>query len=346
MQICCLKMVVKNAFKLRMSYNLLDYSRGGGCGCKLGPEQLKTLLSGHNSPVSAQLSVGFLERDDAVVLPLNNGDSLVQSLDFFLPVVGNAYDFGQIAAANAISDLYAMGAQPISALSMLGWPQEQLPIQLAQEVLAGAERICQAAGITISGGHSIESKEPLFGLSVTGLAKSEQIRLKSTVKVGDHLYLSKPLGLGLMANGLKQKQLSEQDYQVFLKWSTQLNTLGLKLAELPQVSAMTDVTGFGLLGHLSEMLGKQFGADLELDRIPVFEAAKQLAQAYVYPNITTNNYNAVQAHTTGLDGIHMLWLCDPQTSGGLLVASQTDLDFPDLIKIGQVTAETGIRVLF
>jgi selenide,water dikinase len=149
-----------------------------------------------------------------------------------------------------------------------------------------------------------------------------------------------------MANGLKQKQLSDQAYQVFLKWSTQLNTLGLKLAELPQVSAMTDVTGFGVLGHLSEMLGSQFGAEIELDRIPVFDAAKQLANAYVYPNITTNNYNAIQAHTTGIDGIHMLWLCDPQTSGGLLVSSQMELNFPDLVKIGKVTAETGIRVLF
>ena len=328
-----------------MSYNLLAFSRGGGCGCKLGPDQLKALLSGHNSPASDALSVGFIERDDAVVLPLGNDQCLVQTLDFFLPVVSNAFDFGQIAAANAISDLYAMGAKPISALSMLGWPQEQLPIELAQEVLAGAELICQAAGITISGGHSIESKEPLFGLSVSGLALSSNIKLKTAVKAGDYLYLSKPLGLGLLANGLKQQKLSEADYQVFLKWSTQLNTIGMELAKHPSVNAMTDVTGFGLLGHLSEMLNGHFGAELILDKIPVLEAARTLAAAYVYPNITTNNYNYVQGHTTGIDGIHMLWLCDPQTSGGLLVSSQQPLSEEGLYEIGRVSAEKGIRVL-
>lgn len=327
-----------------MSYNLLSFSRGGGCGCKIDPIKLHAILSDHKTNDAHALLVDFLDKDDAAVIELNEHLCLIQTVDFFLPLVNNAYDFGRIAAANALSDVYAMGGKPIMALSMLGWPQDVLPLELAKEVLKGAESICQEAGISISGGHSIETKEPLFGLSVSGIVDKAHIKRKNTCQEGDYLYLSKPLGLGLMSNAIKHDLLSEDGYKTLLDIACTLNTIGFEMGSNVSVNAMTDVTGFGLLGHLSEMLGGKLGAVLQLDRIPVLEEAKLFAEKMIYPNITTSNYNYVKDHCDGLDGLEFLWLCDPQTSGGLLISSKEEIKNDSLFHIGKVCSGNRIRL--
>lgn len=325
-----------------MSYNLLEFSRGGGCGCKLDPLRLKDILSGHQSDGSSRILVDFAHRDDAAVCEIDENTCIIQTVDFFLPLVNNAYDFGMIAAANALSDVYAMGGKPLMALSLLGWPIEKLPVSLAAEVLRGAEDVCRKAGISISGGHSIESSEPLFGLSVNGIVEKRFIKRKTNCMVGDYLYLTKPLGLGLLSNAIKYGKLSEQGYKDLIRIAGSLNTIGTELGKMEAVSAMTDVTGFGLLGHLMEMLGEQNGAELYLDKIPLIEEAKAIALQMVYPNITTGNYNFVKDRTDGLTGLEFLWLCDPQTSGGLLFSSHSELEIDDAVNIGRVVAGNRI----
>lgn len=280
--------------------------------------------------------IDFADKDDAAVLETPGGDCIIQSVDFFLPVVPDPYDFGRIAACNALSDVYAMGGSPVMALAILGWPAEKIPLSAANEVLKGAEDICKLAGIGISGGHSIETSEPLFGLSVTGIASKNTLKRKQGCKTGDKLYLSKPLGLGLLSNAIKSGKLSAEGYTRLLQHATKLNTAGIQLGRNPAVNAMTDVTGFGLLGHLSEMLGSDKGAVLFQEKIPVLEEARQLAMGMLYPNITTGNYNYIKDRTDGLNGLEFLWLCDPQTSGGLLISSSETLEMEDLVCIGEV----------
>jgi selenide,water dikinase len=328
-----------------MSINLLEFSKGGGCGCKIEPQKLHAILEGLSKNSFENVLVDFSERDDASVIDLNNGLLLVQTTDFFLPVVANPFDFGMIAAANAISDVYAMGAKPISALSILGWPVEKISIDVAKEVLMGASKICEFAGISISGGHSIESSDPIFGLSVSGLVNKQNLKRNSTCQIGDRIYLTKPLGLGLLANAVKLNKISDSAYQKLIFYATQLNVLGLEFAKMPNVNAMTDITGFGLLGHLSEVIGKDKGAILYLNQIPVIEEAIELANQMLYPNITTSNYNFIANRCNGLSGLEFLWLCDPQTSGGLLVTSSEDIDIKGVIKIGEITDSSIIKIL-
>jgi selenide,water dikinase len=327
-----------------MSYNLLEFSRGGGCGCKIDPIKLHAILSDHKVKDAQSLLVDFLDKDDAAIIEINEQTCLIQTVDFFLPLVNSAFDFGRIAAANAISDVYAMGGKPIMALSMLGWPQEVLPLELAKDVLKGAESICKEAGISISGGHSIETKEPLFGLSVSGIVEKQNIKRKNTGQLGDYLYLSKPLGLGLLSNAIKHNLLSEDGYQVLIETACRLNTVGIELGGISSVNAMTDVTGFGLLGHLTEMLAGKLGAELNLESIPVIPEAKGLAEKMIYPNITTNNYNYVKDHCDGLNGLEFLWLCDPQTSGGLLISSSEELVIEALFPIGRLVGGNRITL--
>lgn len=320
-----------------MSFNLLDHSRSGGCGCKIDPAKLGIILRDHQAR-SANLVVGPETRDDAAVTALTEDDYLISTTDFFLPIVNDAYDFGQIAAANALSDVYAMGGEPVIALSIMGWPLEKIPPEEAQRVLKGASDKCAEAAIVIGGGHSIETSEPIFGLSVTGKVSKSNLKRNNTCHEGDLIYLTKPLGLGLLSNGLKHGKLSAAGYEQLITHATRLNSLGAQLGKMPEVTAMTDVTGFGLLGHLSEMLAGKHGAELCLDKIPVIEEAKQLANQMLYPNITTNNYNYIKDITTGLDGLEFLWLCDPQTSGGLLYTANSAIEVPGAIYIGKITA--------
>ncbi|MBL7837189.1 MAG: selenide, water dikinase SelD, partial [Bacteroidetes bacterium] len=280
-----------------MSFSLLDFSKGGGCGCKIEPGKLREVLSGISQAKDDKILVDFTHGDDASVLDLGEGRLLVQTVDFFLPVVKDPYDFGRIAAANAISDIYAMGARPITALSILGWPVEKIALNVASEVIKGATDICSLAGINISGGHSVETQEPIFGLSVSGLVENAHLKLNNTCRNGDWIYITKPLGLGLLANALKMGMLSEDGYTVFLDLACSLNSVGMDLGKQTQVTAMTDITGFGLLGHLKEMLCMGLGAELELSQIPVIEEAKLIASKMIYPNITTNNYNYIKEMT-------------------------------------------------
>lgn len=327
-----------------MSFNLLEFSKGGGCGCKLDPLRLRSVLSSHRKGEAGNLLVDFLHRDDAVVIELDEDTCVIQTVDFFLPVVSDPYDFGRIAAANALSDVYAMGGKPVMALSLLGWPVEKLPLEAAAEIIRGAEEICKQAGITISGGHSIECPEPLFGLSVNGLSAKKNIKRKNTGGAGNYLYITKPLGLGLLANGIKHDKLSKEGYRQLIDIACTLNLLGTDLGKIETVTAMTDITGFGLLGHLSEMLGEKLGAELDLEKIPVIEEAKSLAQQMLYPNITTGNYNYIKDRTDGLDGLEFLWLCDPQTSGGLLFSSSTELEIEGCTFIGRVNSSGRISI--
>ncbi len=327
-----------------MSFNLLAFSKGGGCGCKIEPQKLKTILGDFSQQHPDNLIVDYTGSDDAAVVDL--GDQyLIQTTDFFLPVVANPYDFGRIAACNALSDVYAMGGRPLTALSILGWPLEKIPLEVASEVIRGAADICQAAGISISGGHSIETADPIFGLSVSGLVNKTQLKRNNTCQVGDGIYITKPLGLGLLANAVKTESISQQGYEELIKYATQLNVVGTELAQRASVSAMTDITGFGLLGHLTEMLGPDKGASIRLDAIPVLNEARELAAKMQYPNITTSNYNFVKDRCQGLTGLEFLWLCDPQTSGGLMFTSSEDIAMEQCYKIGEVRANFMIEIV-
>lgn len=327
-----------------MSCNLLEFSKGGGCGCKIEPGKLREVLAHLEQSHDSRILVDFKHSDDASIIDIGSDKLLVQTVDFFLPVVKQPYDFGRIAAANAISDVYAMGGTPLTALSILGWPVEKLPLEYSGEVLKGAAEICKSAGIVISGGHSVDSSEPLFGLSVTGLVGRTQLKRNFTCSEGDRIYISKPLGLGLLANAIKMDILSEAGYSEFIEISTRLNSLGMELGKLQSVTAMTDVTGFGLLGHLSEMLGEQHSANLQLDKIPVIDEARAIAAKMMYPNITTSNYNFIKDRTDGLNGLEFLWLCDPQTSGGLLFTSSVELQMPGIWEIGRVVPGDRITI--
>lgn len=328
-----------------MSFNLLEFSKGGGCGCKIEPQKLKSILEGVSGEHRENVLVDFSVSDDAAVIDLGNHQCLIQTTDFFLPVVSDPYDFGRIAACNALSDVYAMGGKPLTALSILGWPVEKIPLEIAKEVIKGAVSICQDAGISISGGHSIETADPIFGLSVSGLVEASNLKRNNTCQIGDTIYITKPLGLGLLANAVKTGAITENGYLELIRYATQLNKMGVELGSRTDVSAMTDITGFGLLGHLTEMLGAVKGARLNLADIPVLEEAKELAGKMMYPNITTSNYNFVKDRCKGLDGLEFLWLCDPQTSGGLMFTSAEAIELPDCYSIGQVVEGSLIEIL-
>lgn len=328
-----------------MPTRLTSFSKGGGCGCKIEPAVLHSILSQSPSTHFPNLIVGNSSNDDAAVYAINNEECIISTTDFFLPIVDSAFDFGQIAAANAISDVYAMGGQPILAIALLGWPIDKLSIEEAQAVMQGAQAICAKAGIPLAGGHSIQTSEPLFGLSVNGMVKKANLKQNNTCQVGDFIYLTKPLGLGLMANAIKHDKLSEVGYNRLIELCTSLNTLGTELGQMASVTALTDVTGFGLLGHLNEMLGKQLGANLFLDQIPVEAEAKTIAEQFIYPNITTNNYNYIKDRCTGLNGLEFLWLCDPQTSGGLMFTSNEKIVIDGCFEIGKVTDDGIIAIV-
>ncbi|MEZ4803910.1 MAG: selenide, water dikinase SelD [Bacteroidia bacterium] len=328
-----------------MPVNLLEFSNGGGCGCKVDPLKLKQILGDYNSGSVDKILVDLTDRDDASVIEINSDFCLIQTLDFFLPIVNNPYDFGKIAAANALSDVYAMGGAPITALSILGWPEQKLPIEFASQILEGAESICNQVGISISGGHTVNTKEPLFGLSVNGTVKKEFLKRKNTCKIGDYLYITKPLGIGLLSNALQNDTLSEEGYSELLEITCKLNILGTELGTYSHVTAMTDITGFGFLGHLSEMLTNNRGAEVFLDNIPVIPNAIEIAKLMKYPNITTSNYNYIKDRTDGLNGVEFLWLCDPQTSGGLLFSSSEEMNIDGITLIGRVITGNRIKLV-
>lgn len=301
---------------------LTQYSHGAGCGCKISPAILdKILHSPIAAPPDARLLVGNDKRDDAAVLDLGNGTALISTTDFFMPIVDDPFDFGRIASANAISDVYAMGGKPVLAIAILGWPIDKLPPEVAQKVLEGARSICAEAGITLAGGHSIDCPEPVFGLAVNGMVNINQLKQNSTAMAGCKLYLTKALGVGILSTAQKRGILKAEDAAIALKSMVTLNSPGAQFAELDGVKAMTDVTGFGLLGHLSEMCeGSNLAAEITFDKVPVIESLGFYLEQKCFPGGTQRNWNSYGHKIGTLTDEQRYVLADPQTSGGLLVA--------------------------
>ena len=304
---------------------LTEFSHGGGCGCKIAPAVLSEILA--STPLRTlpkDLLVGIETSDDAAVYRLNERQAIIATTDFFTPIVDDPFDFGRIAATNALSDVYAMGGQPIFALALVGMPLGKLPIEAIQRIVEGGESVCASAGIPIAGGHSIDTLEPIYGLVAIGVVHPDRVKRNSSARAGDVLILGKPLGVGILSAALKKGKLASDGYQQMLATTTQLNTPGMKLAELPGVHAMTDVTGFGLAGHLLEMCrGSSLGAAVRFDDLPVLEDALTWARQGVATGASARNW-AGYGHEVNCPAELADWkrnlLSDPQTSGGLLVA--------------------------
>lgn len=307
-------------------YKLTQFSHGAGCGCKIAPQVLDSILQRNTAaPDNKRLLVGNSSKDDAAVYDLGDGTALISTTDFFMPIVDDAFAFGKIASANAISDVYAMGGRPIMAIAILGWPIDKLPAAIAQQVIEGARNICAEAGIPLAGGHSIDSPEPIFGLAVNGLVSIDNLKRNSTAREGDVLFLTKPLGIGILSTAQKRGLLTDEHLQIMLKQLTQLNKIGQQLGDIGGVHAMTDVTGFGLLGHLVEMCeGSNTSARLYYPSIPVIPAAKQYLAQRTIPGGSKRNWDSYGGKislSTELNGQEALdILPDPQTNGGLLIA--------------------------
>jgi selenide,water dikinase len=302
---------------------LTQYSSSSGCGCKIAPAVLHEIIakSGNWAVENKMLLVGNKSMDDATVYKLNDELVLISSVDFFTAIVDDPFEFGCIAAANAISDIYAMGAKPIFANAILGWPVDVLGTETAAKVLAGAKSICSAAAIEIAGGHSIAIKEPIFGLSVNGICETRNIKRNNTAKPGNLLYLSKPIGIGILATALKRDKIASEDYHQLLKTAKELNSLGGICGSKEWVTAMTDVTGFGLLGHLVEMCADGIlSVELEMNKIPLISGIEKYIGLNIFPDNTWKNWNEYEKAVTGVEGAEMVTLCDPQTNGGLLIA--------------------------
>ncbi len=304
-------------------YKLTQYSHGAGCGCKISPALLDKILH-HNATAfqpDPRLLVGNDKRDDAAVLDLGNGTALISTTDFFMPIVDDAFDFGRIASANAISDVYAMGGKPVLAIAILGWPIDKLPPEVAGQVLEGARAICAAAGITLAGGHSIDCPEPVFGLAVNGIVPVPHLKQNATATPGCRLYLTKALGVGILSTAQKRGLLQPEDAAIALHSMTSLNKAGELLGSQDAVKAMTDVTGFGLLGHLSEMCaGSGLAAVVTFDQVPVIPSISHYLDQGCIPGGTKRNWASYGDKIGPLTERQQHILADPQTSGGLLIA--------------------------
>ncbi|MCU0448640.1 MAG: selenide, water dikinase SelD [Bernardetiaceae bacterium] len=309
-------------------YKLTQYSHGAGCGCKIAPQVLDAILhTAAPAPVFPRLLVGNDTRDDAAVYELPEGPLLISTTDFFMPIVDDAFDFGRIASANALSDVYAMGGTPLLAIAILGWPLAKLPAEVARQVLEGSRAVCAEAGIPLAGGHSIDCPEPVFGLAVTGTVAKAHLKRNSTAQPGDLLYLTKPLGVGILTTAEKKGLLAPAHAHLAREQMTRLNQLGTALGRLPQVHALTDVTGFGLLGHLTEMCqGSGLAATLYAGQVPQLpHLADYLAQNAV-PGGTHRNWDSYGHGVQLPDPALRYLLADPQTSGGLLIAAAPDTE--------------------
>ena len=305
---------------------LTQFSRSAGCGCKIAPAVLQEILKTEIlTPSIDRLLVGNSTNDDAAAFDLGNGTALISTTDFFMPIVDDAFDFGRIAAANAISDVYAMGGKPVMAIAILGWPVEKLPVSLAQKVLEGARAVCAEAGIPLAGGHSIDTTEPVFGLSVSGLCDTDKLKRNNTAMEGDVLMLTKPIGVGILATAQKRGLLKAEHLDLLTKQMTELNSIGEQLGKIAGVTAMTDVTGFGLAGHLVEMAeGAGLSAELNYHLLPILNESREYLAQRAIPDATYRNWNAYGSKIDFASGVDVMEafsiLPDPQTNGGLLIA--------------------------
>jgi selenide,water dikinase len=304
---------------------LTSFSHGGGCGCKIAPGVLSEILkNSHGFPVPKELMVGIETSDDAAVYKLNDEQALIATTDFFMPIVDDPYDFGRIAATNAISDVYAMGGTPIMALALVGMPVNKLPLDTIGQIIRGGEAICAEAGIPIAGGHTIDSVEPIYGLVVLGLVHPSKVKRNSGAKAGDVLVLGKPLGVGVLSAALKKDKLDADGYAAMIANTTKLNKPGQALSTMAGVHALTDVTGFGLLGHLLELArGAGLEAQLDMANIPLLPGVEQLARDGYFTGASGRNWDAYGKDVqlaASIAPAQQALLTDPQTSGGLLVA--------------------------
>jgi len=301
---------------------LTQFSHGAGCGCKISPAVLSTILRSQLPAMECpKLLVGNESRDDAAVYDIGGGRAVISTTDFFMPIVDDPFSFGRIAAVNAISDIYAMGGTPLMAIAILGWPLDKLAPEIAATVVEGGRYACGQAGIPLAGGHSIDSPEPIFGLAVTGIIETRHLMKNNTATPGSRLYLTKPLGVGILTTAQKRGILAPEHQQTAPDSMCTLNLLGPELAKIEGVTAMTDVTGFGLLGHLSEVCeGSGVSAEIEWSKIPQFPEASVYLEHGCVPGGTHRNWDSYGANIELGDRQQRLLLCDPQTSGGLLVA--------------------------
>jgi len=335
---------------------LTQYSHGAGCGCKISPSVLSAILQ--RVPPQARdprLLVGYDTRDDAAVFLIDENQAVVSTTDFFMPIVDDPFDFGGIASVNAISDVYAMGGKPIMAIAILGWPVGKLDPAIAGEVLRGAQDACSRAGIPLAGGHSIDAPEPIFGLAVTGLVHPSRIRLNSLARAGNELYLTKPLGVGILTTAQKKGVLRDVDFRVVRDLMLDLNDIGAELGSIEAVSSITDITGFGLLGHLIEMCeASGVHAEIEFAKVPKLESLSRYIPEKTFPGGTARNFESYGHKVSPLTEEQKSVLCDPQTSGGLLiaVASENQDEFLriaairklDLKPFGRLFSEGAFRV--
>ena len=314
----------QEVLKEKTEFRLTQYSHGAGCGCKIAPAVLDSILANANQESThfSSLLVGNEDKDDAAVMDLGNGTAIISTTDFFMPIVDDAFTFGRIAATNAISDIYAMGGSPMMAIAILGWPVNVLPPGLAGEVVAGAQYACKAAGIPLAGGHSIDAPEPIFGLAVTGKVDVKHIKKNGGAKPGDVLFLTKPLGIGILTTAQKKEKLRPEHELLATGVMIKLNSIGEQLGKFDFVHALTDVTGFGLAGHLLEMCkASNVSASIHFENLPVIDdAVLTYIQEGCIPGGTNRNFDSIKDDIFLENPAYKNLICDPQTSGGLLIA--------------------------
>lgn len=311
-----------------MSMRLTDWSKGSGCGCKISPADLKQILRtrGDEIPQHPDLWVGYENSDDAAVLRWSDDNGLISTVDFFTPMVNQSRDFGKVAATNALSDVYAMGGRPLMAVAILGWPVGRIPLHEASEVIDGARFMCQMAGIPLAGGHSIESSEPFFGLAVSGHVQKSHLLTNAGAQIDDVIVLTKPLGNGIILAAEKRGLLRDSSHlDAIISYMCSLNKVGSELHSLQGIHALTDVTGFGLLGHLTEMCrASDLSAKVDFMSLPLYPFLDEYIAQGIYPDMTMKNYSHFSSSTCTLGLRELLIMCDPQTSGGLLISVSKD----------------------
>jgi len=319
---------------------LTQYSHGAGCGCKISPKLLDSILKSSRETIEyPELLVGNSTKDDAAALDLGNGTSVLSTTDFFMPIVDDPFTFGRIAATNAISDIYAMGGKPLMAISIFGWPINKLNADVAREVIDGGRSVCEEAGIPLAGGHSIDSPEPIFGLAVTGIANNNEIKRNDTAEAECELFLTKPIGIGILTTAQKQGKIAQGDINVAIEAMCTLNKIGAEISQLEGVTAITDVTGFGLLGHLSEICeGSDISAVIEFDKVPTLKNVKKYLQMGCVPGGTRRNFESYGEKISPMNPEQQDILCDAQTSGGLLCAVRKDA----LNEFLEITKKAGL----